>query len=172
MIIEINKIKIENQEKLSQELSKYSSGDQIIIKTKYNNTINSYEIKLAESPLQENKAFLGISSFNSNNQGFKGLLYKFFTFFEDPSTAVKPKFNRNSVIFIRDLLWWIIIINILVALFNMLPIGILDGGRFFFLTILSIVKNEKIAKKVSKLAAYLVLLIFILIMASWFIALI
>ena len=30
-----------------------------------------------------------------------------------------------------------------VALINMLPIGIFDGGKFFFLTVAAITKNEK-----------------------------
>ena len=76
------------------------------------------------------------------------------------------------MIFIKDLLWWVIMINAAVALFNMLPAGFLDGGRFFYLTILAIVKNEKIAEKVSKFVVYLILLILVVIMFAWFIALI
>ena len=38
------------------------------------------------------------------------------------------------------------IINLLVALFNMLPLGFLDGGRFFYLTFLGLTGSEKVAK--------------------------
>ncbi len=69
--------------------------------------------------------------------------------------------------FIKDFLWWIFIINLLVALFNMLPVGILDGGRFFYLTILGITHSEKIAKKSFKIMTQLILLSLIVIMVKW-----
>ena len=53
----------------------------------------------------------------------------------------------DSGIFIYDLLWWLIIISISVALVNMLPVGIFDGGRFFYITVLAMTKKEKVAKK-------------------------
>jgi len=171
-IIELNGVKIRNQEDLSKELVKYKPEEEVVIKTKFNDTaILTYNLRLAESPNGNDKAFLGISSVNSNAMGFRSLIYKFFNFFEEPSTALEPKFNGDLMTFIKDLLWWIIIINFLVALFNMLPVGMLDGGRFFYLTILSIVKNEKIAGKISKFMLYLILLILLMMMVAWFIAL-
>ena len=65
------------------------------------------------------------------------------------------------------LLWWIIMINFLVALFNMIPAGIFDGGRFFFLTVWGITKKEKTATKASKALAYFFLFILFLIVATW-----
>ncbi len=44
-----------------------------------------------------------------------------------------------------------------IALVNMLPVGIFDGGRFFYLTILAITKKEKIAKKAFSIITYLFL---------------
>jgi membrane-associated protease RseP (regulator of RpoE activity) len=171
-IIKINEVGIKNQEDLSTELSKYKPGESISIKTEFEDTILSYNIQLTEHPEDESKPFLGIVSMNFDELGFRGIFYKFFNFFDDPSTATKPKLNSGFIIFIKDLLWWIIIINALVALFNMLPVGFLDGGRFFFLSVLAVVKNEKVAKKISKLMVYLIVLILIIMMASWLLALI
>ena len=64
------------------------------------------------------------------------------------------------------------IINILVALFNMLPIGMLDGGRFFYLAMIGIFRSKKAAKVASKVAAYIILLSFVLMMFMWFIRII
>ena len=59
------------------------------------------------------------------------------------------------------------IINLLVALFNMLPLGILDGGRFFQLFVESITKSEKIGKIFFKYATLLISVGFIAIMLAW-----
>ena len=61
------------------------------------------------------------------------------------------------------------IINLLVALFNMMPLGMLDGGRFFYLMVLGIFGSEKIAKGAYKVATYLILFMFVLMMFFWFI---
>lgn len=173
IIIEFGDVKIKNPEDLVKAMEKYKPADKVAIKTKFNNSVLSYSIELAESPQDKNTPFLGISRVPSfaDRFGFTGIIYKFFNLFEDPSIALEPKFNGDLMIFIKNLLWWIIVINFLVALFNMLPLGFLDGGRFFFLSTLAIVKNEKTAKKISKIMAYLILLILILIMFSWFYAL-
>jgi len=64
------------------------------------------------------------------------------------------------------------IINILVALFNMLPVGMLDGGRFFYLAMIGIFRSKKTAKIASKAMAYIILLAFVLMMFFWFIRII
>jgi len=65
------------------------------------------------------------------------------------------------------LLFWIVLINILVALFNMLPLGFLDGGRFFYLTIWGITRNEKVAERLFKGVGYFILLLLIALMVRW-----
>ena len=102
-----------------------------------------------------------------------GLLSKFknkILFFKDPNTFYKPKFADNLMLFIYNLLWWIILINFSVALVNMLPLGIFDGGRVFFLTVLAITKSEKVAKKAYKFSTYFLLFIFLLLMFLWFVS--
>ena len=71
--------------------------------------------------------------------------------------------------FVYYLFWWIVMINFLVALFNMIPAGIFDGGRFFYLSVLGITKNEKLAKKSFGFLGYLFLFILFLIVATWII---
>ena len=67
--------------------------------------------------------------------------------------------------------FWIFLINLAVGFFNMLPFTILDGGRFFYLTVLGITKNEKITRKVYKGVGWMILALLILMMAVWFIRL-
>jgi membrane-associated protease RseP (regulator of RpoE activity) len=54
-----------------------------------------------------------------------------------------------------------------VALINMLPMGIFDGGRFFYLTILSIFKDKKKAEKAFKGVTYFFLFLLLVMMVFW-----
>jgi membrane-associated protease RseP (regulator of RpoE activity) len=51
----------------------------------------------------------------------------------------------------------------------MLPMGIFDGGRFFYLTVLAITKKEEVAKKAFKFATYFFLFVLFVVMLFWFI---
>ena len=70
--------------------------------------------------------------------------------------------------FFYNLLWWLILICISVALVNMLPVGIFDGGRFFYLTILALTGSDKAAKRSFAMVTYLFLLVLFVIMLFWF----
>jgi len=90
-------------------------------------------------------------------------------YFKEPNVYYNPKFDGWSE-FIYNLLYWISLINILVALINMVPAWIFDGGLFFYLTISSITKSEKSAKKVINLMNKFLLLLIIVIMIKWVIS--
>ena len=164
IITEINSVKIDSHEKLSEELMKYSPGEQVEIKTIEDKESVTYEIILGEHPEEEGRVWLGVG-FYDNSRGFTQKLMGVFPTYKKPHVYYETENDVNE--FIKDLLWWIFIINILVALFNMLPLGILDGGRFFYLTILSITKKEKIADKSFKAMTWFILLIFLVLMIKW-----
>ncbi|MEK6846831.1 MAG: site-2 protease family protein, partial [Nanoarchaeota archaeon] len=67
------------------------------------------------------------------------------------------------------LLWWIVMINVLVALMNMLPVAILDGGRFFYLTIAGITKSDEWGKKIYSWMTWFILILISVMMAKWLI---
>jgi len=168
VITEFNDVKVKNNEELSREIKKYSPGDKVIIKTRFNDTVLSYEIKLGESPYEKNRAFLGIGTRIIEKSGVIGFLYNIFNLCRDPNTYYEPRFDSNLIIFIYNLLWWIIIINISVALVNMLPVGIFDGGRVFFLTMFALTKNERLSKRLFSIATAIILSVFLLLMIFWF----
>ena len=87
--------------------------------------------------------------------------------FKDRSTYYAPTWDGELVYFIYHLLWWVMIINLLVALFNMLPVGMLDGGKFFYLAILGVTRSKKVARFAGKLMAYAILAVFVLLMFFW-----
>jgi membrane-associated protease RseP (regulator of RpoE activity) len=168
-IFEINTEGVLNQESLTNVLNNKNPGEIVSIKANYEGEILNFEFKLDEHPQNGSKAYLGIRSYRPENKGMVSKFISYLMKFKDPSTKYVPKWDGDFVIFIYDLLWWTAIINLLVALFNMLPLSILDGGRFFYLTILSLTKSDRAAKNAFKLMTYFILLIFALMMLFWFI---
>ena len=167
-IIEFNHVKIKNGEILREELRKYSLGDNVLIETELNNQTFIYNIILAANPQNKSIPFIGIGVIRQSGGVLSGIS-QVFAFFIDESTYYKERFNGFSI-FIYNLLWWIFMINIAVALFNMLPLGIFDGGRVFYLTMLAVSRSEKFAKKSFKTVTYLLLFLFLLLMFLWFIS--
>ena len=69
----------------------------------------------------------------------------------DLKTKVKEGYGEifgKVFIWFHLLIMWLAMVNIGVGLFNLLPLGPVDGGRMFYSALLAIVKNEKKAKKI------------------------
>ena len=165
VIQEINSVKITDVKKLETELMKYKPGDEINIKGIKDNGIVEDKIILIENPNNNEKAYLGIGFFEKNRNGVISKIYVFISGFKKENVFYEPKYEIS--VFIYDLIWWIIIINLLVALFNMLPFGFLDGGRFFYLTIFGITKSKKIAEKSFSWITYFLFFLLIVLMIKW-----
>lgn len=155
-ILEINSNKINSLKDLDDTLNKYSPGDTVNIKT----NLGDYKIKLDKSPLNGSKPWLGIS-FNNKQKGILG----FFSSFKKPNVHYVSKIFGGQ--FIYNFLWWLVLISFSVALINMLPMGIFDGGRFFYLTILSLTKSKKRAEQWFKGVTRFLLFLTLLLMVFW-----
>jgi len=148
-------------------LAMKSPGDNVTMTTLTDEGEQTYAITLGKNPSNPSVAYLGIGHNQPQTKGFISKMLMSFMSFKDSSTYYVPKWNADIVYFFVHLLWWIMVINLLVALFNMLPLGILDGGRFFYLTMLGISRSEKFAARAFKVATYLIILSFILMMIYW-----
>ncbi len=165
IITGINGIKINSREKLGEELLKNLPGEEITITAITDEEIKEYEIILGEHPENKSLPWLGIGFINQEQSGVINKFINLLSSFKKPNVYYEPKFEAG--LFIYHLLWWLALISLSVALINMLPVGIFDGGRFFYLTILAITKNEKIAKKTFSLTTYFFLFLLLVLMASW-----
>ncbi|MBU3913013.1 MAG: site-2 protease family protein [Nanoarchaeota archaeon] len=166
-ITEINGVKIGNNQDLKNVLLTFSPGDSVSVKSIISKgNVKESEIVLGERPDNSSQAYLGVASIATGSGIFKGIRDSL-SFFREQNTYYAPRCCDELIIFIYNLLWWIVLINLSVALFNMLPVGIFDGGRVFYLTVLRITKSKKIAQKAYSLMAYLFIAVFVLLTLVW-----
>lgn len=166
IIIDINGVEIMSLDELVTELSKYSPGEEITVGTITEEGEVEKTLVLEEHPDKEGSAWLGIGFLDHRRVGFVGKIIDSLSSFKKPNVYYEPKFDGISV-FVYNMLWWLILISISVALINMLPVGIFDGGRFFYLTMLALTKSEVKARKWFQFSTYFFLFILFLLMAFW-----
>jgi len=164
IITHINDIPITSTEKLTKELNKYSPNETIKITSINENGTATIDLTLGLHP-DGKRSWIGIGFLPKYKEGFAGKLMGLLPSYKEDHVYYEPK--NDASLFIKDLLWWIFIINFLVALFNMLPVGALDGGRFFYLTILGITKSKKVAKRSFAMMTYFILFLFVILMIKW-----
>lgn len=164
-ITQIDGVKIDGMDDLEKELLKKTPGQKIIIQTKTDEEILNYEIELGEDPENKTAPLLGIGFLETEKTGIMGKIYSLISSFRKPHVYYEPKFEGG--LFIYNLLWWLILISISVAFVNMLPVGIFDGGRFFYLTFLGITKSEKNSRRIFAFLTYLFLFLVLLLIGFW-----
>jgi len=166
-VTHIDNMPVIGHDALRSKLGDYNPGDNISIRIRINGEDKDYNITLGENYDNPGKPMLGIGYGGERN--WKRALYDLveMNYFKEPSTYYGPKDDSKWVKFVFDLLWWLVLINLSVALVNMLPVAIFDGGRFFYLTILGITKKEKIANMAFKGITILILLIIVWLMVLW-----
>jgi membrane-associated protease RseP (regulator of RpoE activity) len=166
IITEINGVPVTNLQELVNELSEYSPGETITVTTLEEEGPMETSIFLEEHPERPGEVWLGIGFFNQERSGIFGSIIDTLSSFKKPNIHYEPKFGGISVFF-YNLIWWMVLISISVALINMLPVGIFDGGRFFYLTILGLTKSEKTAKRAFVISTQFFLLILFLLLVFW-----
>ncbi len=166
VIVEVDGKKVRDQDDLKNILSQKNPGETTPLTTSLEGKLFHYTVRLGRNPLT-GKGYLGVATINGGSGTVTSKIRNLAIFFRKPSTYYAPRYNPELITFIYDLLGWIVLINISVALMNMLPVGIFDGGRVFYLTLWAIFKTEKAAKRGYKIATHVILWIFILLTAAW-----
>lgn len=165
IIQKIDGIEVDSLDKLSEILDSHSPGEEIQVSLYDGENLVEKEITLEENPLKEGEVWMGISFTNLKQEGVLGKITFFISSYKNPNIYYAPNFEFAQYIY--DLLWWLVLISFSVALVNMLPMGIFDGGRFFYLTILKITKSEKIAEKSFLAITKVFLLALLVVMFFW-----
>jgi len=153
IISEINGIKINSVGILVNLTNDISPGDKVALKT----SNGDIEVIADKAPANETKGVLGIDKFD--------LIAKV----KDEKQWVKPFIP--AIKWFDMLIAWLFMISIGVALFNLLPLGPVDGGRMFFVAMLWIFKSEKKAKLVWRIFSGACLLLIFVNLLPWIIKL-
>lgn len=169
-IIRIDNYEIKDSEELSSVLKNFKPGDKIKVITKDDNEILKYDITLGMDSENSDKAVIGIGLSDGSKGRLLGKISEYFNFFKKNGTYYESKFNAEFVLFIYNLIWWLALINLSVALVNMWPVAIFDGGRFFMISVWAITGNKKFAMNIFKIVTYLILGSLALLMIGWWLA--
>lgn len=173
-ISEIDGVKITGYEQFKEELLSKSPGQNITLTTITQNGTQTYNLALAE---RDGMPYLGIARADVSQISSRGLASSLSTSFYrmmDPlkynqyfnGLAYESRFGEFGL-FIYNLLWWLVLVNLSVALVNMLPLGIFDGGRFFMLTIWGLTGSKKAGEVAFKFSTWILLGIIVLLMLKW-----
>lgn len=154
---------IKSYNQLRQAILSHRPGDIVEIDTIQSNGTNKYIVQLGE---RGGKTYLGIGISPVQNSGALGWLYNLISKVKDPYVYYQSSWGDFGL-FIYNLLWWIVIINLSVALTNMLPMGMFDGGRFFMLTIWGITGSKTAGERAFKWATWIILLLVAALMVKW-----
>lgn len=152
---------------LGQILSEHKPGDSIEVSTLSRGKEVKTTLVLGES--EQKRAFIGITSPDpSKASSIPGMMYAFTPKVDDALRGVHYESRLGDFgIFIFHMIWWIMTINFFVALFNMLPLGILDGGRFFYLTVVGITGSEKVGTRAFKIITWFIVALLAIMMVRW-----
>ena len=130
VILKINNETINSRTDFTNSLDKYSPNDIIYITT-INSTV---PVKLGENSKNSSKPLLGVST-SEHNMGIKKEIKEKYLFLPD------------VFFWFFKLIFWIYLISVGVGLFNLLPLGPVDGGRMFYVAALYVTKDKLKAKK-------------------------
>lgn len=166
-IISLDGYPTRNIGELSNEIQAHRPGDTVTFVVGEDKVKEIINVTLAE---RNGKAYLGIGVVKPSHGPLTGWIYRIVENIKDPFIHYEPTWGGDFTWFVYYLLWWIVLINISVALMNMLPVGIFDGGRFFYLTILGITGNEKFARRSFSAATWFFIAIAVWLMVRWAIA--
>ncbi len=129
-IISIDKNKISTIDDFSKILNSTKPNETINLET----TVKNYSLKLVQNPENSKKGFLGIRVTSSKTEIKQEAISKY------------GSFLPNALFWIAKLFSWLWIISLGIGLFNLLPLGPVDGGRMFLTTLSFFVKDEKKAR--------------------------
>ncbi len=110
----------------------------------------TFTLMTAENPENKSKAYLGITNFDLDKKVRDSVLAKY------------GKILPELFAWFHMLVFWMVAVNFGIGLFNLLPLGPVDGGRMFLVALQTMFKDEKKIKKIFvSVTFFCLLLIFI-----------
>ncbi len=126
LIIGVDNVPISTVENFTEIMQTKTPGESIVITT----NVTDYNITLTESPDNKSMGYLGI--YLTQNQEIKeNILQKY------------GKIIPDIFIWFVGLFYWLYVLNLGIGLFNLVPLGPIDGGRMLQLLMHKLFKKKK-----------------------------
>ncbi|HII15262.1 MAG TPA: hypothetical protein HA362_03025 [Nanoarchaeota archaeon] len=152
IITSINGMKLNSTDALLNVSSGIKAGDIVRIET----GSGAYSVT-AVNNTNSTKGYLGVGEFSMVVAAKERFMW------------IKP--FLPAIRWINMLIAWLFMINIGIALFNLLPFGPVDGGRMFYTAMLAIFKHEKKAKRIWGFFSAICLILIFINLLPWIIKL-
>ena len=151
IITHLNGVDIFTVDNFTNQLENLRPGDSIVLRT----NATTYDVILGERHDDPSAGFLGVgvSQYTTENQDFLDKYGKF------PVEVIK---------WFSGLFFWLFLLNLGIGLFNLVPLGIVDGGMMLQIGLLSVFKkNKDLANKIWRTISFgfLFLILFMLVIS-------
>lgn len=125
-------------------------GEEINIKT----NVSEYKLILTENPDDPTKGFIGIQPTQNTKR--------------DPIFIEKyGQFSSDAIIWLSGLLFWLYLLNLGIGLFNLVPLGPVDGGRMLKTVLLRYFEEKKALMIFGKVSMFFLIIILINVFAGF-----
>lgn len=152
IILKVDNKEVKNVDAFKESLKDLKPGDEVLLETK----AKKFKVIAVKNPNDENRGYIGVFV-NHNKIDIK-----------DEIKAKYGNFIPKSFLWLDLLLFWIFIANVGVGLFNLLPLGPIDGGKMFYVAALAVVKDEDKAKKLWGFITAVSLMLIFINLLPWF----
>lgn len=126
LIVRIDNMPISTVENFTEIMQTKTPGESVFITT----NITNYNITLAENPDNKSRGYLGILLIQ-NQEIKENILQKY------------GKILPDIFIWFIGLFYWLYVLNLGIGLFNLVPLGPIDGGRMLQLLMHKLFKKKK-----------------------------
>ncbi|MFH1331923.1 MAG: site-2 protease family protein [archaeon] len=130
----------------------FTPGEEVNIKTDK----GTYELTAVTDPENATRGVIGISGPFEQQIGIR-----------EEVKASYGEFLPKALVWINVLILWLFVINIGIGLFNLLPLGPVDGGRMFYVAALGIFKNENKARRIWGWVSFTCLMLIFINLWPW-----
>jgi membrane-associated protease RseP (regulator of RpoE activity) len=135
---------------ITKALEQKNPGEKITLTT----NVSSYEIILSQNPQDPSKPYLG--TYLSTEVEVKD------------SVKEKYSFLPSLLLWLAGLFYWLYVLNLGIGLFNLVPIGPIDGGRILQVTLYKFIKNKEKANIIWKNIGFFFLSLVVISLAIGF----
>ena len=110
----------------------------------------TFTLKTGKHPENETRGYIGISIETQLDAKEEG-----------------DKTKLNALIWIQRLFFWLFVLSLGIGLFNLLPLGPIDGGKMLFIALTYFSKNETVVKRIFTFISFISLLALIISFSPW-----